>query len=223
MTLRVLGVALLAPLLLVACAKPPTSYPSRTQVHIVRKGETLWSISQRYGTSVDAVALANRISDPTQIRIGQRLVVPSGRRALRKRSGNTWTSSDPRGRSARHVFDWPTRGRVTSGFGMRNGAHHDGIDISAREGTAVRAAESGRVIHSDDRLSGYGNLIIIKHAGLLSSVYAHNRRNLVKVGEFVEKGQVIAEVGQTGRVSAPHLHFEVRRNGKAVNPLSYLK
>ena len=223
MTVRALGALLLVHLLLLACAKPPTLHPSRTHVHIVRKGETLWSISQRYGSSVDAVALANRLSDPTQISIGQRLMVPASHRTLRKRSGNPWMSSDPRGRSARQVFEWPTRGRVTSRFGMRNGAHHDGIDVSAREGASIQAAESGRVIHSDDRLSGYGNLIIIKHAGLLSSVYAHNRRNLVKVGEFVDKGQVIAEVGQTGRVSAPHLHFEVRRNGRAVNPLDYLR
>jgi murein DD-endopeptidase MepM/ murein hydrolase activator NlpD len=66
-------------------------------------------------------------------------------------------------------------------------------------------------------------MIIVKHAGAFSSVYAHNHRNLVKVGEFVEKGQVIAESGQSGRTTAPHVHFEIRRNGKAVNPLTYLR
>ena len=78
------------------------------------------------------------------------------------------------------------------------------------------------MVHSDSRLAGYGNMIIIKHAGKVSTVYAHNRANLVKVGEFVKKGQVIAEVGRTGRTTAPHLHFEVREDGRARNPLSYL-
>jgi murein DD-endopeptidase MepM/ murein hydrolase activator NlpD len=105
---------------------------------------------------------------------------------------------------------------------MRRGAHHDGIDISARAGAAVRAAESGRVVHADDSLPGYGKLVIVKHTGPYSTVYAHNRKILVRVGEFVKKGQVISEVGQTGRASAPHLHFEIRRDGAPGNPLDYL-
>jgi murein DD-endopeptidase MepM/ murein hydrolase activator NlpD len=105
---------------------------------------------------------------------------------------------------------------------MRRLAHHDGIDISAGEGTPVRAAEAGRVVHSNSALSGYGNLIIIKHAGAFATVYAHNKRNLVRVGQFIEKGEVIAEVGRTGRASAAHLHFEVRRDGKPRNPVDYL-
>ena len=72
-------------------------------------------------------------------------------------------------------------------------------------------------------LAGYGNMVIVKHAGNFSTVYAHNRKNRVRVGQFVEKGQVIAEVGQTGRATTPHVHFEVRRDGKARNPLDYLR
>jgi murein DD-endopeptidase MepM/ murein hydrolase activator NlpD len=86
----------------------------------------------------------------------------------------------------------------------------------------VRAAESGRVIHAGDPLAGYGNLIIVKHTGRYSTVYAHNRKNLVRQGEFVEKGQVIAEVGDSGNATSPHLHFEVRENGSPRNPLGYL-
>ena len=89
-------------------------------------------------------------------------------------------------------------------------------------GAAVRAAASGRVIHSDASLAGYGNMVIIKHRGDLSSVYAHNRRNLARVGDFVEPGQVIAEAGQTGRATSPHVHFEIRRDGKPIDPLDYL-
>jgi murein DD-endopeptidase MepM/ murein hydrolase activator NlpD len=105
---------------------------------------------------------------------------------------------------------------------MRRFARHEGLDISARQGTPVRAAEAGRVVHNDNALSGYGNLIIIRHSGSFASVYAHNRRNLVRVGQFVEKGEIIAEVGRTGNATAPHLHFEIRKNGSPRNPVDYL-
>ena len=78
------------------------------------------------------------------------------------------------------------------------------------------------MIHSDSKLAGYGNMIIIKHTGNISTVYAHNRKNKVRVGQFVEKGEIIAEVGSTGRTTAPHLHFEVRRDGRPRDPLHYL-
>lgn len=217
-----LPLALVAALLLCACAS--SREPDlETLSHVVRKGETLWSISSRYGTTVDAIAVANRLADPTQIRVGERLFIPPRSRAALSPSADVWTRSDPRGRAAAPRLDWPVRGDVTSGYGMRNGAHHDGIDIPARPGTPIRASEAGRVVHSDAALAGYGNMIILKHAGRLSTVYAHNRRNLVRVGEFVQKGQLIAEVGQTGRTSASHLHFEVRSDGRARNPLDYLR
>ncbi len=211
--------------LLAACVAPdPPRIPPpapNSRVHVVRPGETLWRISRTYGTSVEALANANQISDPTQVRAGERLWIPPAR--WRPSNGRMrWEASHPSGRSARNRFRWPVRGSVTSGFGLRGLAHHDGIDISAESGTPVGAAEAGRVVHSDDDLSGYGNLILIRHAGAYTTVYAHNRRNLVRVGKFVEKGEVIAEVGDSGRASAPHLHFEVRKNGTVRNPLDYL-
>jgi murein DD-endopeptidase MepM/ murein hydrolase activator NlpD len=213
----------LCALLIFGVAACASRGPDRAKggVHVVRKGETAWRISKRYGTTVEALARANGMSDPTQLRVGQRLVIPGGKR-LRSGSG-IWTSRDPRGRTPKLKVGRPLPGKVTSGFGMRGGAHHDGIDIPARRGTPIRAAESGRVIHSDARLAGYGNMVIIKHMGDLSTVYAHNRKNLVRTGQFVEKGQIIAEVGQTGRTTAPHLHFEVRRDGEPRNPLDYLE
>jgi murein DD-endopeptidase MepM/ murein hydrolase activator NlpD len=119
-------------------------------------------------------------------------------------------------------FIWPVKGPVTSWFGPRRGRSHDGIDITAPKGTPVLAAERGKVIYSDNGVQGYGNLIIIQHAGGFHTVYGHNSRNRVDVDEQVHKAQVIAEVGNSGNASGPHLHFEVRRNERAVDPMDYL-
>jgi murein DD-endopeptidase MepM/ murein hydrolase activator NlpD len=117
---------------------------------------------------------------------------------------------------------WPVRGRLSSRFGRRNGRQHDGIDIPARPGTPILASAAGRVIHSGKGLGDYGRSIIVKHAGRFSSVYAHNRRNRVKKGDFVERGDLIGEVGSSGNASGPHVHFELRRDSRPVDPLPYL-
>jgi lipoprotein NlpD len=124
--------------------------------------------------------------------------------------------------SAKLSFIWPVKGPVTSWFGARKGRPHDGIDIAAPKGTPIRAAEKGKVIYSDNGISGYGNLIIIQHSGGFHTVYGHNSRNRVDVDEQVNKWQVIAEVGNTGRASGYHLHFEIRKNERAVDPMQYL-
>ena len=113
-------------------------------------------------------------------------------------------------------------GRIISRFGRRGRRMHKGIDIKAPEGTPVRASEDGVVIFSGF-LRGYGNVIIIKHEGNYFTVYAHNKYNIVKEGEFVRKGQTIAKVGRTGNATTPHLHFEIRRKTKPLNPLVFLK
>ena len=199
----------------------------RSVVHVVARGETLYRISKRYGASVESIMSANGIKDVRSVPVGARLVVPSGGVGAGPRrpvDAKTFASRDPRGRSSGSPsFTWPVHGEVISEYGLRRGAHHDGLDIKAPAGTVVRAAESGRVIHADASLSGYGKLIILKHAGRLSSVYAHNRKMLVSVGQFVEKGDAIAEIGQTGNASVPHLHFEIRSDGSPRDPLEYLE
>ena len=127
----------------------------------------------------------------------------------------------PSGKSSKRGFVWPVRGKITARFDPRHDSLNDGIDIAAPSGTQVRATLAGQVIYSD-HLRGYGNLIIVRHRGGFASVYAHNRRNLVRQGQKVSRQQVIAEVGTTGRVTTPHLHFEIRRNNVARDPLSYL-
>ncbi len=118
-------------------------------------------------------------------------------------------------------FVWPVRGKITARFDPRHDSLNDGIDIAAPSGTPIRATLPGDVIYSDN-LRGYGNLIILRHRGGYASVYAHNRRNLVRKGQKVTRRQIIAEVGATGRVTTPHLHFEIRRGNIARDPLSYL-
>ena len=212
---------------------PPVTVPETpsravrgTTIHTVAPGETLWRISKRYGTTVDAIMAANDIKDVRSVATGARLVVPvttsvaSGRRG----EAQTYASRDPRGRtSGKPEFAWPVHGEILSPFGRRHSDYHEGIDIRAGSGTIVRAAESGRVIHADATLAGYGKMIVIKHAGRLSSVYAHNRKLLVEVGQFVEKGEPIAEVGETGNATTPHLHFEIRSDGSPRDPLKYLQ
>ena len=124
-------------------------------------------------------------------------------------------------RAARQ-FAWPLwTGMVTSGFGIRRGVMHKGVDIAAPEGTPVHAADAGVVIFVG-RLPGYGNTVIIRHSGNYVTIYAHDRENVVRAGQSVSCGEVIGAIGTSGRAAGPHLHFEVRYDNLAYNPLSYL-
>jgi murein DD-endopeptidase MepM/ murein hydrolase activator NlpD len=118
---------------------------------------------------------------------------------------------------------WPVDGPLSSPFGQRDGRAHDGIDLAVAEDTPVRAACDGVVAYAGNKLRGYGNLIIVQHAGQLATVYAHNRVLNVRQGEPIARGQIIARSGQTGHVTAPHLHFEVRKDSIARDPLGYLR
>jgi murein DD-endopeptidase MepM/ murein hydrolase activator NlpD len=118
-------------------------------------------------------------------------------------------------------FIWPVNGTVVSGFGMRWGRMHEGIDITAGTGTPIWAAAAGTVIHAG-WLGGYGNLVVVDHGDGLATAYAHASAILVAVGQQVSQGETISLVGSTGNSSGPHLHFEVRVNGSAVDPLLYL-
>ena len=118
-------------------------------------------------------------------------------------------------------FIWPVNGTVVSGYGMRWGRLHEGIDITASTGTPIWAAAAGTVIHAG-WLGGYGNLVVVDHGNGLATAYAHASAILVAVGQQVAQGETISLVGSTGNSSGPHLHFEVRVNGIAVDPLLYL-
>jgi len=218
--------------------EPASRAPSRSShsegvYHTVKKGETLWRICHTYGADVQEVSRRNGIADPTQIQVGQRILIPGARETMAVTPAPLPENGDD--------GEWPSRplppppsslkgtllcpvpgGQITSHFGDRHGSVHEGLDLSAPAGTPVLAAEDGKVVYSDDGTRGYGNMIIIKHAGNLSTIYAHNSRNLVHVGEMVKRGQKIAEVGATGHATGNHCHFEVRVEEKPVNPEYYL-
>jgi murein DD-endopeptidase MepM/ murein hydrolase activator NlpD len=121
-------------------------------------------------------------------------------------------------------FLWPVAGEVASGFGEKpNGARNNGIDIAARQGTPVQAAENGIVVYSGDGIPGYGNMLLVSHADGYTTAYAHNHDLLADVGEVVTRGQTIATVGATGGVASPQLHFELRAGKTPLDPLAHLE
>jgi murein DD-endopeptidase MepM/ murein hydrolase activator NlpD len=116
-------------------------------------------------------------------------------------------------------FRWPARGRIILGF---KAGGNDGINIAVPEGTSIKAAEAGVVAYAGNELKGYGNLILIRHPNGFVSAYANNGELDVKRGESVKRGQIIAKSGQSGNVSSPQLHFELRKGSTPVDPTSYL-
>ena len=208
------------------CASQTTISKSRPQgtYHVVTPGETLFRIGKAYGVTYQELARVNGIKDAGQIKVGQRIFIPGATRPL---PVETITPAEPAPAApvlpepGFETFLWPVNGTINSGFGPRGSSFHDGIDIAAPEGTPILAIEAGEVIYSD-QLRGYGNMVILRHAGGIVSVYAHNEYNLVREGQSVVRGEVVARVGSTGRVSGPHLHFEIRRNNAAQDPLRYL-
>ena len=183
--------------------------------HKVKDGETLWRISQIYGVPINEIIKANRLPSGSVIEEGQLLYIPGRSSAL-----NIPVKPIVPGAKG---FIWPIKGRVTSPFGAKwNGGRNKGIDIEAKDGHAVAAARSGKVLFCSDSLKGYGKTIIIDHEDGFSTVYAHNKEILVRPGDRVVSGQAIAIAGSTGRTSLPHLHFEIRKGHEPQNPLYYL-
>lgn len=208
-------------ILFCSCA---TSFDAKGKYHRVQSGENIWRIAKVYRVSVQDLAELNNIQDGSKLENGQRLYIPP------RPKGRVWKKlpSTEREKSYsapieidRTKFVWPVEGSVFSNFGIRNGRRHDGIDISARAGTPIKAADGGKVVFSS-KLSGYGNTVIIRHSGNFFTTYAHNQKNLVLKGSSVKRGDHIANVGATGRATGPHCHFEIRHGQKARNPLFFL-
>jgi murein DD-endopeptidase MepM/ murein hydrolase activator NlpD len=212
-------------------ARPPAT-PLTGHFHTVARGETLSQLSTRFAVPVDDLVELNALVDPDRVGEGTELFIPdaaplprrhrAGALSAASRSRPPAVIGSPPSAALAGTLLWPVEAPVTSPFGRREGYPHEGIDLGVPDGTAVRAAAAGQVVVAGERLSGYGRLLVVDHGDGLSTVYAHNSELLVAEGDRVASGQVIALSGHTGRVTAPHVHFEVRRDGEAVDPLPLL-
>ncbi len=200
-----------------------SSWDTKPDEHFVRRGETLYSIAWRYGEDPADVARWNQLGDGSLIHPGDiiRLSPPSG--SSTRSSTSTRRASKPLPPVPTQPpppWIWPTKGEIDVQFGGKPGTG-TGILINGKEGQVISAAASGRVVYAGSGLIGYGQLIILKHNDTYLSAYGYNKSLLVKEGETIKKGQRIATMGE-GPERKARLHFEIRRNGKPVNPRQYL-
>ncbi|SIT65810.1 lipoprotein NlpD [Ectothiorhodosinus mongolicus] len=235
-------------LVIVGCALPPESVRAfRAGEHLVRQNESLYSISFRYGVQWQELAAWNGIRPPYTIYAGQRIrVTPPTGAAPVARAPSQPTPQRPQQTAQRDrqpaatpapaarpapapstpyrgnvSWQWPTQGQVIRGFPSEGSAARRGIGIAGQPGQPVRAAAEGEVVYSGSGLVGYGRLIIIKHDARYLSAYAHNEKILVNEGDRVSAGQEIALLGDTG-TDRHMLHFEIREDGRPVDPLRFL-
>lgn len=232
--------------------RPAHAEPELLSVrHVVAPGETLFRIARAYGVTVEELAAVNGIKDARSLAVGQELLVPTvaaeeshsepelgnapgGPRVVdrgdlppRPRAPSDSGGSRPGKGASRPapatqgMLDWPLRGVLYGRFGKKGKEPHDGIDLAAPSGTPVKTAQEGKVLYAGEQ-QGYGLIVIVQHPNGLITLYAHNRDLRVTTGQMVRRSQVIATVGESGRTSGPHLHFEVRVDGKPVDPLDYL-
>ncbi|KEA64353.1 Lipoprotein NlpD [Marinobacterium lacunae] len=210
--------------------------------YTVRQGDTLYSIAWRYGLDYRQLASMNGIDSRYTIYPGQKLRLKGGNSSTAPSSGTKSvpetqiTSTSPSKQSSRQAttqkpvpaasasgpvdWQWPSSGALIGRF-SNGSSPNKGIDLAGKIGDPVYAAASGRVVYAGSGLLGYGNLVIVNHNRQYLSAYAHNSRIFVKESDSVKKGDKIAEMGNTG-ASRPMLHFEIRRDGKPVDPLKYL-
>lgn len=190
-------------------------------LHTVQKGDTLEAISKRYKASIEDIMACpmNKLTDAQILIEGQLLMVPGGQKPYVPRVVSSWSGPIPQNAAkGTGVLGWPTTGIITQSYWNL----HRAIDIAWQRGTAVIAADSGFVIEVGNSPGGYGIYVVIDHGNGLQTWYAHLDAVYVSKGQSVSKGQKLGPMGNTGKSTGPHLHFEVRKNGVQMNPLNYL-
>ncbi len=223
-------------------SKPPAKPKGIT--HVVERGQTLFRISQAYQVKVTVLMEANHLKPSTPLKVGQRLFIP-GTNAVKKVETYRPLTAQEREVLERSLSDevvtlppptepprprvktdaelvWPIMGPINSPFGPRWGKFHAGIDIGSPSYQEVVAALDGEVIYANETQGPLGKAVVLQHAHGLRTVYAHLSIIIAHEADTVRQGQAIAGVGDTGRATGPHLHFEVRKNGIALNPEEYL-
>ncbi len=231
-----------------AAVRGPAPKPKGV-THVVRPGETLFRISQAYGVTVARLLEANRLKPPAPLRTGQRLFIP-GAAAVRGVDVSRRLTTEERASLEASLreemtlpppspptavppptplqvrtdaeFVWPIHGPLNSPFGSRNGRLHAGIDIGSPHYQEVVAAADAEVIYANDTRGPLGKAVVLQHGQGMRTVYAHLSIIIARERDTVRQGQAIGGVGDTGRATGPHLHFEIRQNGVPRNPEEYL-
>ena len=192
--------------------------PKKPVSIVVRKSDTVYGLARRHGVSVQQLVAANGLRKPYVIHPGQKLKLEGGTQSARSAKP---VGPKPSAKSAAIIsWRWPLKGQIIEHFN-RQKLSAKGINIASRTGRPVKAAAAGKVVYSGNGLISYGNLVIIRHNETYLSAYANNRKLLVKEGQHIKQGHIIAEVGTSAK-NPPHLHFEIRKRGRPVDPLSYL-
>ncbi len=228
-------------------SRPYTLRPGQTlsmphpPVHVVQRGENLYRIGLRYDIPFPQLASHNGIPAPYELEVGQSIQLPSGATVATAATRAPARTTRPPARTqtpppqstlpatqqvanSAVSFDWPIRGSILSEFGRKpDGSRNDGINIEARAGAEVRAAAPGQVVYAGSELAGYGQLILLRHEGGFVTAYAHNSRLMVREGDQVTRGQVIAAAGSSGTVEIAQVHFEIRRGVNPEDPMRYLR
>ncbi|MDD5196770.1 MAG: peptidoglycan DD-metalloendopeptidase family protein [Candidatus Omnitrophota bacterium] len=203
------------------CATAPYVQPAAVKIpagmtgtyHRIQKGQTLWKISRIYGVDLEELARINRITDATAIEIGRQLFIPNRFKVQPTSAG--YSDNDD--------FIWPLAGRTIGSFGqMINNKVNKGINIQPYGSLEVAASRGGKVVFLSRDFAGLGKTVIIEHQDGLFTVYARNSEILVRAGDNVQKGSVIARTGSSGRDKNTYLHFEIRKGHISQNPLFYL-
>ncbi|MCK9604294.1 MAG: LysM peptidoglycan-binding domain-containing M23 family metallopeptidase [Candidatus Omnitrophica bacterium] len=204
---------------IIGCASAPTAYTHKPPItipgvyHRVEKGQTLWRISQMYGVDLDEIVKINRVSDAANIETGQLIFIPH-------RQKPQYSTAKP---DSNKDFIWPIRGRVITAFGQSsNNMVNKGINIQPYDNPDVKASRSGKIVFYTDNFKNFGKTIIIDHGDGFSTVYARNAKVFVRIGDYVQKGTIIAKAGSSGRDKNRYLHFEIRKGYASQNPYFYL-
>lgn len=199
-----------------------TILPVSGVYHSVVEGDTLESIAEQYKAQVEDIINyeGNHLQDPYTITVGQKLIVPGGRKPYKVRHVVAWSGPIPKGaKRGTGIFGWPMSGWIS----QRYSEYHPAVDIAGAEGTPIKAADSGYVAVVGRSDTGYGRYVLIDHGNGFQTLYAHFSVMFVEVGQSVGKGQTIGLCGSTGKSTGPHVHFEVKLNGVRRNPMIYLK
>jgi lipoprotein NlpD len=202
--------------------------PADGVVHVVQPGQTLWRIARAYDVSLDMLAEANRVADPSRVEVGTPIFIPGARATIMVAP---YPAPPPSPRSVPTVrpeppadFLWPVEGgEFMRPFGEARPHHaHAGVDIRGVRGQDILAARDGVVAFCGPTATGYGTMVVVDHGEGVQTLYAHAEKVLVEKGDAVRRGQPIAHLGRTGNATTEHCHFEIRLENRAVDPMPYL-